>query len=131
MFVRRIVAAFAAVVLLSLSLSGAVCDASCAFGQTQMPILATGQVHCQHETAAGEEQFAMQVSAPCHHQHACVNSVDLSVQRLRPMPPQLSLAAFTTSAHLQRREIVVMAQDFRIYDFANLLASIPSTSLRI
>ena len=138
MVLRRILAAFVAVLVLSLSLSSAVCDASCAFSQpqadkpAQRAMDAMDQAHCQHETAGGQtEQTTIQSSSSCHQQRPCADPEKLSVQKLRPMSPQVIDSVLTVVAHLQRRDAVVVTQHSRIDDFTFIPPYTPSTSLRI
>ena len=140
MAVRQTLAAFVAVLVLSLSLSSAVCDASCAFvfsqlqtnQSTQMSMEAMDQVHCQHETAAGQtEQPTIQSSSSCQHHHPCVDPEKQSVQKLRPASPQATVAVLTVVAHVQRQNAFGVTQRSRIDNFTFTLPNRPSTSLRI
>ena len=131
MLVTRTFAGFAVLLVLSVSLSSALCDASCAFGQPQGAMLAMDQVHCQHEITASEGQPTIQASSSCHHHHPCADRANLSVQKLRPTSTQLSLAVLNVVAHLQRHDASVLTQYSRINDCTNPLASTPATSLRI
>jgi hypothetical protein len=138
--VRQTLAAFVAVLVLSLSLSSAVCDASCAFAfsqlqtnqSTQMSMQAMDQVHCQHETAAGQtEQPSIQSSSFCQHHHPCVDPEKQSVQKLRPAAPQVAVAVLTVIAHVQRQNAFGVTPHSRIDNFTFTLPNTPSTSLRI
>jgi hypothetical protein len=133
-------AAFVAMLVLALSLSSSVCDASCAFAfsqpqtnqPTQMPMEAMDQAHCQHETVVGQtEQSTIQSSSSCHHHRRCVDPEKQSVQKLRPTSPQVTDAALTVVAHLQRQDAFVMTQHSRIDNFTFTPPDIPSSSLRI
>lgn len=140
MVVRQTLAAFVAVLVLSLSLTSAVCDASCAvaFSQlptnqpTQMSTEAMDQAHCQHETAVGKtEQPTIQSSSSCQHHHPCVDPEKQSVQRLRPASPQVTIAVLTVIAHVQRQDAFAVTQHSPIDNFTFTLPNTPSTSLRI
>lgn len=138
MVIRRTLAAFVAVLVLSLSLSSAVCDASCAFNQpqahnpAQTPMEAMDQAHCQHETTVGQiEQPNIQASSSCNHHHPCVDPAKLSIQKVRPMSPKFSAAVLTVVAHAPRRDAFVVTRRSRIDTFASTLLDTPSVSLRI
>jgi hypothetical protein len=93
---------------------------------------AMDQAHCQHETAGGQtEQTTIQSSSSCHQQRPCADPEKLSVQKLRPMSPQIIDAVLTVVAHLQRRDAVVVTQHSRLDNFPLILSDTPSASLRI
>jgi hypothetical protein len=131
MFVKRTWAAFAAVLVLSLSLSGAVCDASCAFRQPHSDGTAMDQAACQHETKSGEDSLTIQAWSACHHRHLCADPANLPVQKLRPVSQQLHPVVLRVVAHLWGDDIFVARTISRLHDCRTLLANTPSTSLRI
>ena len=131
MFAKRTWAAFAAVLVLSLSLSGAVCDASCAFRQPHSDGMAMDQGACPHETKSGEDPLSIQALSACNHHQLCADPANLPVQNVRPMSQQSHPVVLRVAAHLWRSDIFVAAAISRLDDCTNLLANTPSISLRI
>lgn len=131
MFVKRIWAAFAAVLVLCLSLSSAVCDASCAFGQPHNEGTAMEQTACPHETRSSDDQLAIQALPSCHHHRLCADPANLPVQKVRPVSQQLHPVVLRVAARLWRDDTFVAAPISRLDHFMDLLANTPSTSLRI
>ena len=131
MLVKRTWAAFAAVLVLSLSLSGAVCDASCAFGQSHRDGTAMEQAACQHEAKTGEDSLTVQAWSACHHRHFCADPANLPVQKLRPVSRQLHPMVLRVVADPWGYDIFVACTISRVHDCRNFLANPPSTSLRI
>jgi hypothetical protein len=118
--VRGILATFIAALVLSVSLSSAACDLSCAFSQLpsncdqttrlaepmQMPMQMEGMDHAHyaHQSKLGQIELptihASSSMDSCQHQ-PCAKPATLSLQKIIPTAPQLGHAVLTVVAHLQ------------------------------
>jgi hypothetical protein len=134
--VTRTLAALIVVLMLAFSVSSAVCDGSCAFSQTQandsiqMP-MAMDHGHCDHVASAVPVEHTMIQGVSSCPDHRCGDPATLSVQKLRPASPQLSVAALTVVAHLERRDVVSVTEHSPVQSLTFVRPDTPSTSLRV
>jgi hypothetical protein len=135
--VRRTLAALVAVVMLSLSLSSAICDGSCALSQPQanesmqMSMEVIDHAHCDHVAAdVPGKHSSVQAVSSCPD-HRCGGTAILRVQKLRPASPQLRAAALMVVAHLERRDIVSVTGHSPTLSLTFVRPDTPTTSLRI
>jgi hypothetical protein len=135
--VTRTLAALVAVLMLSLSLSSAICDGSCALSQpqanesTQMSMEMMDHEHCDH-VAAGVpgKHSTIQAVSSCPD-HRCGDTAILRVQKLSPAPPQLRAAALMVVAQSEQRDIVSVTGHSPTLFLAFVRPDTPTTSLRI
>lgn len=148
MRIRGTLAALVAALVLSVSLSSAACDLSCAFNQLPskcdqatrlaepMQVEGMDHSHYAHQSKLGQIEIAtIRASSSmglCQHQ-PCAKAATFSLQMIGPMAPQFAHAVLTVVAHLQADDTFVVMHYCDCDSFPlNMSALDPlSTNLRI
>jgi len=155
--IKATLAALMAAMVLSVSLSSAACDLSCAFNQLhsncdsppstttqrtrlgeplQMPMQMEGTDHAHHAHESKLDRIELATihassMGLCHQ--PCAKPATLSLHKIRPTAPQFAVAVLTVVAHLQPDDTFSRRRHFDSGSFPRNLSALDplSTSLRI